>query len=51
MTMLLALLCTAAIAQKNLDSLYKSNLEYRRTIGVIYSEKYILNSDPVTLLF
>ena len=51
MTMLLALLCTAAIAQKNLDSLYKSNLEYRRTIGVIYSEKYILNSDPGDLTF
>ena len=50
-TMLIAILVTSATAQKNLDSLYKTNLELRRTIGVIYSEKYILNSDPGDLTF
>ena len=42
---LLALNVTSASGQKNLDSLYKTNVDYRRMIGVIYSEKYIVNSD------
>ena len=50
-TILLALLTTVVAAQQNPESEYKSNLEYRRTIGVIYSEKYILNSAPGDLTF
>jgi hypothetical protein len=36
---------TSASGQKNIDFLYKTNVDYRRMIGVIYSEKYIVNSD------
>jgi hypothetical protein len=50
-TLLLGFILTSAIAQKNLDSLYKTNIDYRRSIGVIYSEKYILNSDAGDLTF
>ena len=47
----MAFICTTTLAQKDTESEYKNNLEFRRTINVIYSEKYILNSDPGDLTF
>jgi len=51
LTFLLLFLFITVQAQENQESEYKTNLEYRHTVGVIYSEKYILNSDPGDLTF
>jgi len=51
LTVIIAFLYISANAQNNPDSLYKNNLDFRRAIGVIYSEKYIINADPGDLTF